>query len=54
MKLITWIIILVALVYGGNYLYQQGYFNSFLNSVDNTVQRTSDFVTDKAVNEADF
>lgn len=54
MKLITWLVTLAALAYGCHYLYQQGYFNSFLSSVDNTVQRTSDFATDKAVKEANF
>lgn len=48
------LLILGALAYGIYYLYGQGYFDSFTNSVDETVERTSDFITDKAVNEADF
>lgn len=54
MKLITWLVVLGAIAYGVNYLYEIGYFDSFLQSFDNTVERTSDFVTDKAVKEADF
>ena len=54
MRLFLWLIVLIGLAYGGNYLYKHGYFDSFLTSVDNTVTRTSDFATDKAVKEADF
>lgn len=54
MKLVTLLIILGGLAYGINYLYEMGYFDSFLQSFDNTVSRTSDFVTDRAVKEADF
>ena len=54
MKLVVLLLILAGLFYGGQYLYEQGYFKSFMTSVDNTVDRTSGFVTDKAVNEANF
>lgn len=52
--MIKWLIALAGIAYGVYYLYGQGYFNSFVNSVDETVERTSDFITDKAVKEADF
>lgn len=51
MRLVTWLVVLAAIAYGINYLYEDGYFDSFLDSFDNTVSRTSDFVTDKAVKE---
>lgn len=54
MRVLTWIVILGCIAYGVNYLYEYGYFDSFLNSYDNTVSRTSDFVTDRAVKEANF
>lgn len=54
MRLLTWLIVLGGIAYGLNYLYETGYFDSFLHSFNNTVERTSDFVTDKAVKEADF
>ena len=38
----------------GDWLYDNGYVEGFTNSVNNTVQRTSDFATDKAVKEANF
>lgn len=54
MKLLMWVIVLVGLYYGGSYLYQQGYFDSVLESFGHTVSRTSDFATDRAVKEANF
>ena len=63
MKIVTWLVVLAALGMGGKWLYDNGYFakwqeqfnnSSFKHSMDNTVQRTEDFATDKAVKEADF
>lgn len=54
MKTLMIVIVLAALAYGGKWLYDNHYFDSFMTSVNNTVQRTSDFATDKAVNEAEF
>ncbi len=54
MKFVVWILILVGLAWGGKYLYDNGYMDSFLTSFNNTVERTSDFATDKAVKEANF
>ena len=51
---IFWLIVLAGLAYGGKYLYDMGYFDSVIGSFDHTVANTSDFVTDKAVKEADF
>ena len=48
------IIVLAALAYGGKWLYDNHYFDSFQESFNNTVERTSDFATDKAVKEANF
>ncbi len=54
MKGLVILVILGGLAYGGMWLYENHYFDDFLGAVDNTVQRTSDFATDKAVKEADF
>ncbi len=54
MKTFFILLILVGLGYGGKYLYDNGYFDSFLSSVERTTERTSDFATDKAVKEANF
>lgn len=63
MKKLVWLAILAGAVYGGKWLYDNGYiakwqeqFNNstFKHSMDNTIQRTADFATDKAVKEADF
>ena len=54
MKKLLWLLILAGLAYGGYYLYESGYFDSFLQSFDNTVTRTADFATDKAVKEANY
>ncbi len=63
MKYIIWLVILIGAVWGGKWLYDNGYFakwqeqfnnSSFKQSMENTVQRTADFATDKAVKEADF
>ena len=51
MRTFMWLVVLAAIAYGINYLYELGYFDSFLTSFNNTVSRTSDFVTDKAVKE---
>ena len=53
MRLLTMLIILGGLAYGGYYLYQEGYFDSFLTSVDETTTRTVNFATDKALDDAD-
>lgn len=53
MRLLTMLVILGGLAYGGYYLYQEGYFDSFLNSVDETTTRTVNFATDKALDDAD-
>ncbi|MBR1777226.1 MAG: hypothetical protein IJ752_01395 [Alphaproteobacteria bacterium] len=48
-------VVLVILLGGAGYwLYSNGFFDSFLESFDNTVQRTSDFATDRKVKEAKF
>lgn len=46
--------LVVLLIIGGGlyYAYSQGMFDSVLNSAQNTIQRTGDFATDKAVKEA--
>lgn len=54
MKGLVILAVLAGLAYGGMWLYENHYFDSFLGAVDNTVQRTSDFATDKAVNEANY
>ncbi len=54
MKFVSLLVILAALGYGCFYLYQNHYFDSFLSSVDSTIERTSDFATDKAVKEANY
>lgn len=54
MKGLMIIIVLAALAYGGKWLYDNQYFSSFNSAFDNTMQRTSDYVTDKAVKEANF
>lgn len=63
MKLIIWIAVIAGIFFGGKWLYENGYINtakqkfensSLSESLNNTVQRTKDFATDKAVREADF
>lgn len=54
MKVFILIVILAGLAFGGKYLYDNGYLDSFMQSFNNTVQRTSDFATDKAVKEANY
>lgn len=54
MKTIVILLILVGLGYGGKYLYDNGYFDSFLASVERTSERTADFATDKAIKEANY
>jgi len=48
-----YLIVLGGLGYGIYYLYQNHYFDSFLQSVSDTTERTVDFATDKAVKEFD-
>lgn len=54
MKGLMILIVLAGLAYGGKWMYDNHYFDSFLGSVNNTVQRTGDFATDKAVKEANY
>jgi len=54
MKTFIILLILVGLGYGGKYLYDNGYFDSFMNSVERTTERTADFATDKAIKEANY
>ena len=54
MKTLVYLVILAGLAYGGKYLYDQGYFDSFMESFSRTTERTENFVTDKAVKEANF
>lgn len=63
MKPIIWLIISAAAIYGGKWLYDNGYVDeaiqkfkssSLSESIQNTTQRTKDFATDKAVKEANF
>ncbi len=53
MKGLMYLIVLGGLGYGIYYLYQNHYFDSFLQSVNDTTERTVDFATDKAVKEFD-
>lgn len=49
------LIVLLALLGGAGYwLYTNGYFDSFKDSFNSTVQRTSDFATDRKIKEAKF
>ena len=54
MKPLLILIFLAGAAYGGKYLYDQGYFDSFIGSVEKTTERTVNFATDKAVKEANF
>ena len=63
MKFIVWLAVLAGLVWGGKWLYDNGYVDEYLQkfknsslseSINNTTQRTKDFATDKAIKEADF
>ncbi|MBQ9235325.1 MAG: hypothetical protein IJ184_02535 [Alphaproteobacteria bacterium] len=63
MKAVIWLVILAGIAWGGKWLYDNGYVDearrkfdksSFSESLNNTVQRTADFATDKAVKEADY
>ena len=54
MKPLLVLIFLAGAAYGGKYLYDQGYFDSFIGSVEKTTERTVNFATDKAVKEANF
>lgn len=51
MKVLKYLVILGALGYGIFYLYQTHHFDSFFEGVNNTTARTTDYVTDKAINE---
>lgn len=47
MKSVFYLIVLAALAYGGKY-----YYDTYLaESVNNTISRTADFATDKAVKD---
>ncbi len=47
MKTVFYLIVLAALAYGGKY-----YYDTYLvESVNNTISRTADFATDKAVKD---
>lgn len=49
------LIVLLALLGSiGYWLNTNGYFDSFKESFNSTVQRTSDFATDKKIKEAKF
>lgn len=50
MKFITLLLILAAIAYGVKYAYDNG----MLESVNNTVERTGDFATDKAVKSTTY
>lgn len=50
MKFITLLLILAAIAYGVKYAYDNG----MLESVNNTVERTGDFATDKAVKSTNY
>lgn len=54
MKSFLILLVLVGLGYGGKYLYDNGYFDSFLTSVERTSERTVNFATDKAVKETNY
>ena len=54
MKAFALLIILAGLAYGGKYLFDNHYFDSFLSSVEKTTERTVDFATDKAVKGANY
>lgn len=63
MKLVAWLIVLSGVLYGGKWLYDNGYLNEYMQkfkesslseSINNTTQRTKDFATDKAVKETNF
>lgn len=63
MKFLLLLAILAGIFFGGKWLYENGYISaaqqkiansSFSESLNNTVQRTKDFATDKAIKEADY
>lgn len=54
MKAVVILVILAGLAFGGKWLYDNHYLDSFMESVQNTTQRTVDFATDKAVKEANY
>ena len=50
-----WSLVLIGLIaYGVYYLYEVGYFNSVVESFEDTKENVSDFVTDKAIKEVEF
>ena len=51
MKGLVYLIILGGLGYGIFYLYENHYFDSFLESFSATTERTANFATDKAVKD---
>lgn len=52
--MLTFLIILGGLFFGGKWLYENGYFNSVLDSLNNTASRTGSFVNDDAVKNTNF
>lgn len=53
MKFLLGLLALLALAYWYGLL-DVSHFDSVEESLNNTIERTSDFVTDRAVKEADF
>ncbi len=54
MKGLVILVLLGGLVYGGKWLYDNHYLDSFLDSVSKTTERTANFATDKAVKDTNF
>ena len=54
MKGLMILVVLGGLAYGGKWLYDNHYFDSFLDSFGKTLERTGDFATDKAVKNTNF
>lgn len=53
MKFLLGLLVILAIAYWYG-LFDGVNFDSVKESLNNTIERTSDFVTDKAVKEADF
>lgn len=54
MKILFEWLFLAGLIYAGYYFYENGYFDSVIESFQDTKENVSNFVTDKAINEAEF
>lgn len=50
----AFVVLIVLLGGAGYFLYNNGFFDSFLESFNSTVQRTSDFATDRKIKETKF